>query len=90
MKKAAIVLSVLLLVESLQLSAEGAKIKTLTQIEKEQIAWAINILMATGTLKVDENKCTKFDSEIIKQLKEAGLFKEDDSRLMSICVDMGN
>jgi hypothetical protein len=67
-------------------SADPAKLAKLTDEQKREIAFAIQILSETGSLSADENKCAQFDSDIIEELQRAGLLHGGRSQLMSICI----
>lgn len=62
---------------------------TLTEEEKKQLAWAIQLLTESGALSKDENQCMTFDQDLIEELKKAGLLKSGDSKLMTFCVGSG-
>lgn len=67
-------------------SAEETGKSSLSELEREQIALAIKILVYSGTIKADANSCVQFDHDLLMELKKADLLKTDNSKLMSICI----
>ena len=86
MKQAIIALILTLVLASQMSKADPVKAANLTDEQRRQIAWAIMLLVDTGAMAQDQNKCTKFDPDIIKDLFNQGLLKPGDSRITSICI----
>lgn len=65
--------------------ANGDK-KELTDREKEQIAWALKVLVKTKTMNLDEKRCEKVDCSVLDLLQSEGLIQESDLTTQAICV----
>jgi hypothetical protein len=66
--------------------ADPVKTRNLTPEQKRQIAQAIEVLAEAGVLSQDQNKCTTFDSDIIRELYNEGLIQNGDSIMHIVCV----
>lgn len=60
--------------------------KELSDREKEQIAWALKVLVKTKTINLDEKRCEKVDCSILDLLQSEGLIQESDLSTQAICV----
>lgn len=65
--------------------ADGNK-KELTDREKEQIVWALKVLVRTKTINLDEKRCEKVDCSVLDLLQSEGLIQESDLTTQAICV----
>jgi hypothetical protein len=73
-------------IASSQITSADNRIKSLTDREKEQIAWALKILIKTKTMTLDEERCEKIDCSILDLLQKEGLIQESDLTTQAICV----
>jgi len=64
----------------------NGELKNMTREEKEQVAWAIQVLIKSKVLRADEKQCMQFDQSIIDTLQKEGLLSEEDAKPMTICV----
>lgn len=58
----------------------------LTPLQKTQIAWALNILGETKTLKTNQNQCVQLDEDILSILEAEGQIRRGGTQPDTICV----
>lgn len=76
----------LAIVATAHTSSASAYKKELTDREKEQIAWALKVLVKTKTINLDKKRCAKVDCSILDLLQREGLIQESDLTTQAICV----
>ncbi len=59
---------------------------SLTLMEKQEVAWALQVLIQAGAISNGPNQCVEFDSALINDLKNLGLLNGGDSSLSLVCV----
>ena len=62
----------------------------LTLMEKEEVAWALQVLIQARAVSASTNQCVQFDSTLINDLKNLGLLNGADSSLYLVCVGSQN
>ena len=86
MKKKILVILAALIGVNLNAFADPEQAKSLTPLQKAQIAWAIKILGETKTLIVQPNQCVQFDEDILSVLEAEGQIKPGGAQPNVICV----
>jgi hypothetical protein len=89
MRQVVLILAVILFVKSGKAENVLAE-DQLTLAERQQIAWAIHILLKYEALGSDENKCLQFKPSLIDRLRKEGLLEKGNSAMMSICIGSTN
>jgi len=86
MKKSILVILAWLLGGNLTALADVQRAQKLTELEKQQIAWAIRILGNTKTLVSSQKQCVEFDEDILSILEAEGHIERGGTHPSTICV----
>lgn len=87
MKKAHILLVLVLLVGLNDAKAEEIQQQRDLKLEKQQLAWAISILAQAGALKQDQDSKVHINPDLIEMLKRENLLSKDGAETSSVCPD---
>lgn len=88
MNKVILILALVLVVNASH--GEAPSQEELTLAERQQIAWAIQILLNYNILIPTENRCVEFKPGIFQRLQNEGLLRKGNSTMMSICIGSSN
>lgn len=64
--------------------------ETLSVEERQQVAWAIEVLAKYKVLTSNEVNCIEVKTSLIEKLQNEGLLKKGNTPMMSICIGSSN